>query len=177
MSIGAVLRSILPRSAPRRCSRGFSLPEICLCLGAAGLLSGIGASTLAVPNQGLTAIKQDLEGALHQAFIQARAQGQDVQVALGAKGSASNVLPVALPRGIQWGKPSGVPLPPGMDAPKVAGSTGEAHPLITITPRSTATATAWFLNDGKDVLCVRLSGQGQVHMLRWRSDKKKWGRA
>lgn len=176
LSIGEALRSIFPASAFRRCSRGFSLTELCVCLGAIGILSGFGASALALSSPGLAAVQLDLDGALYQAFHQARAQGRNVEVALGAKSASSDVLPVLMPRNVRWGKPANVPLPPGMDKLVLADRTGEAHDRITVTPRHTATATVWFLNDGRDVLCVRLNGRGQHQMLRWRAAKKAWGR-
>ena len=176
MSIGAVVHSLFPGSTPRRCS-GFSLVEVCLTMGIVGFLGATGASIMVLPSPGLSVVKDDLEGAMYQAFTQARAQGRDVHVALGAQAASSDVLPVNLPRNVKWGKLATVPLPPGMDEPIVAASTGEAHHRITVTPRHTVTATCWFLNDGKDVFCFRLSGRGQMHLLRWRAAKHKWGRA
>ncbi len=179
MSIGEVPRSFFPASAPasRRCSRGFSLTELCVTLGIIGTLSGFGASAFSLSSVGLASVQQDLDGALYQAFHQARAQGRNVQVALGAKSASSDVLPVAMPRNVHWGKLASVPLPPGMDKVVVADKTGEAHDRITVTPRHTTTATVWFLNDGHDVLCLRLGGHGQHQMLRWRAAKRTWGRA
>ncbi len=179
MSTGEDPRPIFPASAlaSRRCSRGFSLTELCICLGTMGILSGFGASALSLSSTGLASVQQDLDGALYQAFHQARAQGRNVQVALGVKSASSDVLPVALPRNVHWGKPAGVPLPPGMGKPVVADKTGEAHTSITVTPNHTTTATVWFLTDGQDVLCLRLAGHGHHQMLRWRAAKKTWGRA
>lgn len=176
MSIGRFPRCIIPASASRRCSRGFSITELCICLGIVGVLSGFGASALSTSGPGLASVQQDLDGALYQAFHQARAQGRDVQVALGAKSASSDVLPVTMPRGVRWGKPASVPLPPGMDKPVVADKTGEAHGRITVTPRHTTTATLWFLTDGRDVLCVRLNGHGERKMLRWHASNRTWRR-
>ncbi len=176
MSTGDVLRFKFPTSAARRCSRGFSLTELCVSLGIVGILSGFGASALSLSSVGLATVQQDLDGALYQAFHQARAQGRNVQVALGAKSASSDVLPVALPRNVNWGKPASVPLPPGMEKLVVADKTGEAHDRITVTPRHTVTATVWFLNDGQDVLCLRLAGHGERQMLRWRAASKTWRR-
>lgn len=176
MSTGAVLRSIPTGPAQRRRSCGFSLTELCVCLGIAGVLGGAGVSNFILPSPRLSALQQELDAALIQAFHQARAQGCNVRVALGVQSSDSDVLPVRLPEGVRWGKPALVPLPPGMDDPVAADATGEAHPTITVTPRRTVTATAWFLTDGKDVLCLRLSGHGQHHMLRWYAARRRWGR-
>lgn len=176
MSIGRFPRCISPAPAARRCSRGFSITELCVCLGLVGTLGGFGVSALSISGPGLASVQQDLDGALHQAFHQAWAQGRDVQVALGAKSASSDVLPVTMPRGVRWGKPASVPLPPGMDKPVVADKTGEAHGRITVTPRHTATATLWFLTDGRDVLCLRLNGHGQRQMLHWRAADRAWRR-
>lgn len=176
LSIGGVPRFTFSASAPRRCSRGFSLTELCISLGIVGMLSGFGASALSLSSVGLASVQQDLDGALYQAFHQARAQGRNVQVALGAKSASSDVLPVEMPRSVHWGKPANVPLPPGMDKPVVADKTGEAHGRITVTPRHTTTATVWFLNDGRDVLCLRMAGHGERQMLRWRAASKTWRR-
>ena len=179
MSTGEDPRSIFPALAPvsRRCSRGFSLTELCICFGIVGTLGGFGASALSLSSAGLASVQQDLDGALYQAFHLARAQGRNVQVALGAKSASSDVLPVAMPRNVRWGKPTGVPLPPGMDKLVVADKTGEAHDRITVTPSHTTTATVWFLTDGQEVLCLRLAGHGHHQMLRWRAAKHAWGRA
>ncbi|MBL0211704.1 MAG: hypothetical protein IPQ13_12465 [Holophagaceae bacterium] len=176
-SIGEVPCPVLPAPASRRCSRGFSLTEVCMCFGIVGILGGFGASALSLSSAGLASVQQDLDGALYQAFHQARAQGRNVQVALGAKSASSDVLPVALPRNVRWGKPASVPLPPGMAKPVLADKSGEAHGRITVTPRHTATATVWFLTDGKDVLCLRMAGHGERQLLRWRAAKRTWGRA
>jgi len=178
MSTGEVPHSLFPASAPapRRCSRGFSLTEFSVCFGIVGILSGFGASALSLSSAGLASVQQDLDGALYQAFHQARAQGRNVHVALGAKSDSSDVLPVTMPRNVSWGKPASVPLPPGMDKPVVADKTGEAHGRITVTPRHTTTATVWFLTDGHDVLCLRMAGHGERQMFRWRAAKRAWGR-
>jgi hypothetical protein len=124
----------------------------------------------------LSAAHQEIRGSLEQAFTLARARGTNVTVALGAASGAGEHLPVQLSRKVKWGKPDHIPLPPDMDSPVVAAKTGEAHPIITVTPRHTTLASAWFLNDGREALCMRLSGQGHLQVLRWRQDLKKWTR-
>jgi len=84
------------------------------------------------------------------------------------------ILAVNLPRTVHWGKPASIPVPPGMDEPKKAATTGQAHSSITVTPRHTATASAWFLNNGNEVICMRLSGEGHLQMLRWRRSTGRW---
>ncbi|HJV37769.1 MAG TPA: hypothetical protein VJ528_02935, partial [Geothrix sp.] len=124
----------------------------------------------------LSVAHQEIRGSLEQAFSLARARGSNVTVALGQATGAGEHLPVQLSRRIKWGKPAQIPLPPGMDAPAVATRTGEAHPILTVTPRHTALASTWFLNDGQEALCMRLSGQGRLQVLRWRRDRQKWVR-
>jgi hypothetical protein len=122
----------------------------------------------------LSAAHQEIVGSLYEAFTLARARGTNVKVALGKASGAGEHLPVQLGPKVKWGKPDHIPLPPGMDSPVVAAKTGEAHPIITVTPRHTALASAWFLNDGQDALCMRLSDQGHLQVLRWHRYLKKW---
>ena len=104
------------------------------------------------------------------------ARGTNVKVALGKATGAGEHLAVELGKRVKWGKPDGIPLPPDMDAPQVAAKTGEAHQIISVTPRHTTLASAWFLNDGKEALCMRLSGKGHLQVLRYRQDLKTWTR-
>ena len=156
--------------------RGFSLIETLAVTGIAGAL-GLGAfGALNTQGPALAIASREIEGSLDEAFTLARASGQAVEVsASGAKGVGH--LPVSLPRTVRWGLPAGVPLPPHMDGTSRAATTGEAHPTITVTPRHTATATVWFLNDGRDALCVRVNDRGHVTELRWRASLHRWGRA
>jgi hypothetical protein len=124
----------------------------------------------------LSAAHQEIRGSLEQAFTLARARGTNVTVALGKASGAGEHLPVQLGRRVKWGKPAHIPLPQGMDAPTVASRTGEAHALLTVTPRHTALASTWFLNTGQDALCMRLSGHGRLQVLRWRRDLRRWTR-
>ena len=165
--------------APRRHrihQRGMSLLELTLGLALSGLLALTGARSWDAPEVDLAAAHLEIRGSVEQAFALARARGTNVTVALGQKNGAGEHLPVLLSPRVKWGKPAGIPVPPGMDAPSVAASTGEAHPLVTVTPRGTALASAWFLNNGREALCMRLSGRGQLQVLRWRQDRKKWTR-
>lgn len=156
--------------------RGMSLLEMTLGLALSGALALAGIRTWDAPEVDLAAAHLEIRGSVEQAFALARARGTNVTVALGQKNGAGEHLPVALSPRIKWGKPARIPLPPGMDAPVVAGTTGEAHPLITVTPRGTALASAWFLHNGQEALCMRLSGRGQLQVLRWRQDRQKWTR-
>jgi prepilin-type N-terminal cleavage/methylation domain-containing protein len=155
-------------------AHGFSLMETSVVLGIIGILSLMGLSHLDFGNADLVSIQEELRGSILQAFHLARARGANVVVALGDTSAAKDVLPIYLPRTIKWGKPKGIPMPPGMEEPKVAGITGQAHPRITVTPRHTATASAWFLNNGREVLYMRLSGKGHLQLMRWRAGSRRW---
>ena len=155
--------------------RGSSLLEL---TGVMAVLGSLGAMATLCLDEGsieLSAAHQEIVGSLYQAFTLARARGTDVKVALGHSSGAGEHLPVQLGRHVKWGKPDHIPYPPDMDSP-VAAKTGESHPIITVTPRHTALASAWFLNDGQEALCMRLSGQGHLQVLRWRRSLGKWSR-
>ncbi len=156
--------------------RGISLLEMITATGIAGAL-GIGAfGSFQAQGPALTVAAQELQGSLDEAYAQARASGSPVEVSATATRDLGH-LPVSLPRSIHWGLPEGIPLPPRMDPTTRAASKGEAHPVITITPRHTATATVWFLNDGHDALCLRVNNHGHTTLLRWRANLHRWGRA
>lgn len=151
---------------------GYTLLEASLVLAVLGVLA---AACLAALNPGaplLGYVALDLRGALDQAFLQAQARGGDVRVRLAGPGG--DVAPLLLPRGVRWGTPPGVPPPPGADPPKRAQRVGASHPSVTVTPRGTATASAWYLTDGRDALCARLSGHGHIQVLRWRRPRRAW---
>ncbi|MFN7957404.1 MAG: hypothetical protein U0P46_03620 [Holophagaceae bacterium] len=156
--------------------RGTSLLELTVALAVAAMLAAVGLSQIDTGPAQLTAAHQEICGSLDQAFNLARARGTNVTVALGKASGAGEHLSVQVGPKVRWGKPDSIPLPPGMDAPVVAARTGEAHPIITVTPRRTALASTWFLNDGKNALCMRLSGKGHIQVLRWRRDLLKWTR-
>ena len=156
--------------------RGSSLLELTVVMAVMAILGAISTVFIDCGSTELTVAHQEITGSLYEAFTLARARGTDVKVALGKATGAGEHLPVELGRKVKWGKPDHIPLPPGMDTPVVAAKTGEAHPIITVTPRHTTLASAWFLNDGQEALCMRLSGQGHLQVLRWRRDLKKWTR-
>ncbi len=150
---------------------GFSLLETTLAMGLMGILGAAGGASL--PGPGLAFVPGEMRGALDQAFLLARARGREVRVALGAEGG--EIPPVRLPRGVRWGLPgAAIPLPRDMDAPVRAHVTGASHPFIVVSPRGTVTAAAWFVTDGRDALCLRLSGQGRIRLLRWRRELQAW---
>nr|WP_320133680.1 hypothetical protein [uncultured Holophaga sp.] len=156
---------------------GFTLMESSLTLGIMGMLSLAGMSALDLGRGlALSGFQVELRGSLQEAFLRARASGRNVTVALGSP-KAQDIIPLQLPQGVRWGLPAGIPMPPGMDPTVKATQTGEAHARITVTPRHTATASAWFLSDGRDALCMRLSGQGQLQMWRWIATRGSWTRS
>lgn len=152
---------------------GFSLVETSLALGVISILSVVGIGSLDFGSADLTVAQEELRGSIHQAFELARSRGKDVVVALGEP-TSPDILPVRVSSRVHWGKPENVPVPPGMDEPKRAAKKGEAHARITVTPRHTATASAWFMHDGRNVLCMRLSGKGHLQMLRWCRRTGRW---
>ena len=156
--------------------RGMSLLEMTVATGIAGALGLAGLGSFFLPSPSLAIATQEIQGSLDQAFCQAQASGQSVEVS-ASRAKDLGHLPVSLPRDLHWGLPAGTPLPPGEDPATRAAATGEAHAAITVTPRHTATATVWFLNDGADALCIRVNDRGRVSTLRWRAAKRRWGRA
>lgn len=156
-------------------ARGFSLVESLLCLGLVGILGSVGLASMETRGPELTAVQQDLRGALEQAMHLSRASGRNISVGMRTP-AGPDVLSVQAGPRIRWGKPAHVPLPPGMDDPVKADESGEAHPKIVVTPRRTATASTWFLHDGREAVCLRLSGHGHLTLLRWRADRKCWTR-
>ncbi|WP_243294785.1 pilus assembly FimT family protein [Geothrix mesophila] len=160
----------------RLSQRGASLLDLTVSMAVAAVMTMICLAQWDPGSAELSVAHQEIRGSLEQAFSLARARGSNVTVALGQATGAGEHLPVQLSRRIKWGKPAQIPLPPGMDAPAVATRTGEAHPILTVTPRHTALASTWFLNDGQEALCMRLSGQGRLQVLRWRRDRQKWVR-
>ncbi|WP_257311203.1 pilus assembly FimT family protein [Geothrix fuzhouensis] len=160
----------------RASQRGASLLDLTVSMAVAAILSVVCLAQWDPGSLDLAVAHQEIRGSLEQAFSLARARGTNVSVALGQASGAGEHLAVQLSRRIKWGKPANIPLPPGMDAPTVATRTGEAHPILTVTPRHTALASTWFLNDGREALCMRLSGQGKLQVLRWNRDRQKWTR-
>ncbi|WLT32299.1 Tfp pilus assembly protein FimT/FimU [Geothrix sp. PMB-07] len=160
----------------RTSQRGTSLLELTVVMALIALLAGVVTAAWDTGSTELAAAHQEIVGSLDQAFTLARARGTDVTVALGKASGAGEHLPVQLSRGVKWGKPAHIPLPPDMDADPLAARTGESHPLITVTPRHTTLASAWFVNNGKEALCMRLNGKGHLKVLRWRRELSKWTR-
>jgi len=164
----------------KRLPDGQTLVELVLALGMAGVVSGLAGMVLPCGSPALAAVQGELRASVEQAFHLARARGRPVRLALEApapEGGDTGPRPLILPRGVRWGLPPEVPLPPDMKDTLRARHTGSAHPCITVTPWRTATATAWFLTDGRDAVCLRLEGHGRITLLRWRHRPGRWERA
>ncbi|HET6331167.1 MAG TPA: hypothetical protein VFF76_10305 [Holophagaceae bacterium] len=153
-----------------------SLIELVTVTGIAGALAMGALGTARFRGPALTVAGQELQGSLDQAFALARASGQPVEVSASSTKGIGH-LSVSLPRSLHWGLPEGIPLPPHMDPTTRAAAMGEAHIAITVTPRHTATATVWFLNDGEDALCLRVNDHGRTNLLRWHASRHRWTRA
>ncbi len=162
--------------ARRRPGLGFTTTETLVTLGIVGLLSAVGLSTVSFRAVDLAVAQQELQGCLDQAFVQARASGRNVTLAPARDGGGPGIIPVQLPRRVKWGKPAHIPLPRGMEDPVRADRAGESHARITVTPRRTVTSSAWFLHDGTEALCFRMSGHGRLNVLRYRAVQRRWER-
>ena len=160
----------------RTSQRGHSLLELTITLAVAALLAVAGTMLLDSGAMELTAAQNEVRGSLEQAFTLARARGTSVKVSFGKASGTGDQVVVPFGRRVQWGKPTHIPLPPGMDKPAVATLTGTAHTTVTVSPRHTAEASTWFLNDGREALCLRLSDHGRLQVLRWRKDRSSWMR-
>lgn len=166
-----------------KAASGFSLPELCLALGLIALLGALAGAALPPAGPALDILQGELRASLEQAFLRARARGAPVRVALngpvpacrGRHRDAAHVMALSLPRGVRWGLPrAGFPLPPGMQPTLRAHLTGQAHPCITVSPARSAEASTWFLTDGRDAVCLRVSPFGKITLLRWRRRLGHW---
>ncbi len=152
---------------------GFSLLETTLSLGLVGLLGAAGLPLLETRGLELNEAQVELKSALQDAQMLARLRGRSVRVGLRTPADP-DVLPLRVSPPLRWGKPPHIPLPPGMDPTVKAADTGEAHPIPVVTPHRTAQASAWFLHDGREALCMRLNGHGHVQVLRRKADRRRW---
>lgn len=166
---------------------GVSLLETLLVLALIGLLGALHAAPTRPGHAGLDTAQAELRACVEQAFLLARARGGPVALALEAHTPGCRVRhgpgcaelpPLILPRGVRWGLPAaGAPLPAGVEATPLTRSAGRAHPCVTLTPRRTAEAGAWYLTDGRDAVYLGLSDHGRITMLRWRQGQRRWRRA
>lgn len=157
---------------------GAGLMEVLVVLALVGILSGLALRGLELRSTALILVQRELPGLLDHAFELAWHRGESLQVVLGHdRRGDRDTLPFPLPRELRWGLPAGVPHPPGMAPTLQAAPTGAAHVSITVTPRRTCTAGAWFLHDRSgEVLCLRLSGEGRITVLRWTAVRRGWER-
>ena len=170
----------------RQACAGFSLTELLLALTLLALLCGMGAGAAGPCHAGLGVVQAELRAAVEQAFLQARAEGRSVLVALEGHTPAcrarhpaapsGELPPLILPRRVRWGLPPAVPLPPDAEASPETQRSGRAQACITVTPERTAVANAWYLTDGQDAVYLGLSGHGRITLLRWRQHLGRWGR-
>lgn len=167
----------MPPPAGNRDPRGgHSLVELVLALLLAGALMAVAVPGRPWGSPALTAVQGELRAAVEQAFRLARARGVPVRLALGSgAGPGGDLPPLALPRGVRWGLPHpAVPLPEDMGATLRAHRAGAAHDTLTVTPWGTTTGNVWFLTDGRDAVCLRLSSEGAITLLRWRRRTGRW---
>lgn len=160
----------------RSAQKGTTLLGLTVAMSVAAILMAVAPLCWDSKTTELVAAHDEIVGSLDQAFSLARARGTNVKVALGKSSGAGEHLLVQVGPHIKWGKPAHIPVPADMDADTLAAQSGESHPVITVTPRRTTLASAWFLNNGKEALCMRLNGHGHFYVLRWRSNTKKWVR-
>jgi hypothetical protein len=164
--------------------------ETVLVLGLAGVAAGF-AGLAPGGGSALTAVQGELRASVEQGQLLARALGRPVRVApdgwtregaqagvhSGDDGLPSLAVPLTLPKGVRWGLPHpAVPLPPGMAGTLRAHRAGAAHSADVIAPGGGAEAGTWFLTDGRDAVCLRLSGRGRITLLRWRRRTGRWER-
>lgn len=79
--------------------------------------------------------------------------------------AGSGQVAVRLPRGVRWGCPATIPLPPRLAA--TGWATGRPRP-ITVTPERRAAANVWFVHHGRQALCLCLELGGGVVIFRYR---------
>jgi len=80
-------------------------------------------------------------------------------------------IPITLPEGVCWGRPTGIPLPPSLEDSGWRG--GRPRP-ITVMPHRRAATNVWFLHHGRQTLCLRLELSGSVELLRYRPFLGAW---
>jgi prepilin-type N-terminal cleavage/methylation domain-containing protein len=168
-----------PAARTEPAAAGFSLVELLLVLGLLALLAGVGASFGGGRGAALTAVQGELRAAVEQGQRLARNRGRSVRLALhqplpGA-GAGQEPAPLVLPAGVRWGLPRpDFPLPDGAERPLRAHLDGAAHPWVTLGPGGGAEATVWYLHAGEDAVCLRLSDEGEITLLRRRPRIGAW---
>ena len=118
----------------------------------------------ALPYLPLRAAQKELQRRLQLAFQLASLHRRGVVLNPDPKGGCG-LVPVCLPQGVAWGRPPATPLPPRLAD---SGWTGEAPRPITVMPEHRAAANVWFLQHGRQSLCLCLGLGGTVELLRYR---------
>ncbi|MEI6593588.1 MAG: hypothetical protein WCL47_10100 [Holophagaceae bacterium] len=79
--------------------------------------------------------------------------------------AGSGQVAVRLPRGVRWGCPASIPLPPRL---ATTGWESRRPRPITVTPEHRAAANVWFVHHGRQALCLCLDLAGGVVLFRYR---------
>ena len=120
----------------------------------------------------LRAARNELCRGLHLAFRLAATHRRTVVLEPCMEATEGRIS-VRLPKGVHWGRPVDVPLPPSLADSGWRG--GRPRP-ITVTPQRRAAANVWFLHHGREALCLRLELSGTVELLRYRPLSGAWTR-
>lgn len=118
----------------------------------------------APPCRPLRAAQIELCRSLHLAFRLASIHSRTV-ILEPFHESAEGHLALRLPKGVRWGRPQTVPLPPILEGS--GWLDGRPRP-ITVMPERRSAANVWFLHCGRQALCLRLDLSGAVELLRYR---------
>ena len=112
----------------------------------------------------LRAAQVELCRSLHLAFGLAAIHRRTV-VLEPFQPSIEGHLALRLPKGVRWGRPQAVPLPPSLEG----SGWLDGHPRpITVMPQRRSAANVWFLHHGRQTLCLHLNLAGAVELLRYR---------
>ena len=126
-----------------------------------GALAALLPAPLCAP---LRAAQTELRRSLHLAFRLASLHRRTVVLEPFHKATSGH-LALRLPRGVRWGRPTSIPLPPSLADSALLD--GRPRP-ITVLPQQRASTNVWFLHHGRQALCLRLDLSGAVELLRYR---------
>jgi hypothetical protein len=118
----------------------------------------------------LRAAQAELRRSLHLAFRLAATHRRTV-VLEPCRDATEGRISVRLPEGVLWGRPAATPLPPSLAG---SGWRGDCPRPITVMPQRRASANVWFLQHGREALCLRLDLSGAVELLRYRPVLGTW---
>lgn len=134
---------------------------------AALLAQATQVATLLLPgffSPALRRASQELRTRLELAFRLASLHRRTVVLEPSRRAGAGQVA-VRLPRGVRWGCPASIPLPPRLAA---TGWESSRPRPITVTPERRAAANVWFVHQGRQALCLCLGLGGGVVLFRYR---------